>query len=90
MADLAAAARNVFKLCLNPTSALGGGGQEESRDWVLLSKWGTDWKGTLYLSTVPFGEFITDHSKHLESLMSKKGQKGQQSNTGPFMLLFST
>lgn len=61
VADLAAAARNVFKLCLNPTSGLGGGGLEENRDWVLLDEWRTDWKGfTLYLFVVPFGEFITD------------------------------
>lgn len=46
MADLATAARNVFKLCLNPTSGMGGGGQEEDDNWVLLGKWRTDWKAS--------------------------------------------
>lgn len=81
MADLATAARNVFKLCLNPTSGMGGGGLEEDGYWVLLGKWRTDWKGfTLYICLwILFGEFTTGSSKRLQSLMSMKGQKGQQS-----------
>lgn len=55
-----------------------GGGGERGLGFVGRVENGLEGLHIVYLFVVPFGEFITGSSKRLQSLMSMKGQNGQQ------------